>query len=341
MTLSCQFVFKSRDRMEGKFINGSLVKGIQVKSHGDIICQGEFNNGLLNGEGTLECKSMRTMYKGYFIDGSKHGMGEEVIFNKKGLVLSKYHGLFSNGRRSGLGSLTFFDVGFPNNSSNNVEKDRLHLKGNWLSGQPKSGGMIFKNDTNFAVPSTHTPLSKFPWLYRFKKVQEKKERNLYYHCMNIEKNGVAFRKYIETKKKSIFDKYHQSVKSMLFEGGSELKRHKNCEKHDDEKKILLSNTKHFSQRNANTGPIIQSQTPNISASDLQMTIDSKTYEHSFLQKSIFEMVQRKWADKRLKAFDNLQMKKTEKEFNEMEEEWSMINVDKVHELIEKKKKKIP
>lgn len=310
------------------------MEGIQMKCHGDIIMEGKFKNGLLHGEGTIKCKSMRSVYKGYFVDGFKHGMGEEIISNKEGLVLSRYKGLFSNGKRSGLGRMEFNDVGFPG-TSNSTEKARLKLDGYFFSGQPKAGGMIAKGVSSFAVPTTNKPSSKFRWLHRLKRVQDKKEDDLARSEIMIMRHDVSFRSMIETKKKELFEKYRQLVKSILS-GNHEIQKGVSSKNNNNHKNILPSQAKYFKQRKVNKGPTTLHEGLNNWAPGLQMVDHTSDYNQSVLR-NIMNQVRTKWSDMGIEELKNVEMSSIEKEYCKMEEEWSVIDVNKVHEIIHERK----
>lgn len=323
--------------MEGDFVRGSLVKGTKVQFNGDIKIEGQFKDGLLHGEGSIECKSMRSIYKGNFVDGSKHGMGEEVLFNKRGIMCSKYIGLFSNGKKSGLGSFEFRDVGFPSESDTN-EKARLQLHGYWLSGQPKSGGLIAKDLSSFAVPTPNNPSSKFRWIYRFKKVQDRKECEQDYREKEMISHDVEFRQYIEMKKKRLFDKHRQLILSTLLskvDKNDEKRKSKNDNMHDE---ILPSKAKYFKARKFNKGPKTLVEAINNSMPGLAMVDNFKEAEQGVVRTMVNEIKQ-KWLETEIELNDSLDMKMVEEEYNCLDEEWSIIDVNKINEIVQLRKEK--
>ncbi len=324
--------------MEGDFIRGSLVKGTKVQFNGDIKIEGEFRDGLPHGEGSIECKSMRSMYKGNFVDGSKHGMGEEVLFNKRGTMCSKYVGLFSNGKKSGLGSFEFRDVGFPSENETG-EKARLQLHGYWLSGQPKSGGLIAKDLSSFAVPTTNNPSSKFRWLHRFKRVQDRKEREQDNREKEMIHHDVEFREYIEMKKKRLFGMHRESILSTLLskvdKNDERRRKNKNDNIHDE---ILPSNAKYFKARKFNKGPKTLDEAINNSMPGLIM-VDYFNEAEQGVVRTMMNEIKQNWLETGIELIDSLDMKMLEEEYNRLDEEWSLIDVHKIHEIVRKRKEK--
>lgn len=154
------------------------------------------------------------MHKGNFVDGLKHGVGDEIFYDRRGSVLCKYNGMYVNGRRTGLGRLYFCDSGFDDGL-----KDNLLLRGYWLAGQPKSGGLISNDTSDVFIPTTQNPLSRFWWLHRLKRVEDKKENDTNGHYVRMEKAEYAFRKLMEEKRRRLYDCHEQSVKSMLLYQG--------------------------------------------------------------------------------------------------------------------------
>jgi len=306
------------------------MKGTKVLSGGDIKIIGEFEHGLLEGKGSLECKSMRSLYKGYFVDGSKHGMGEEILSSKKGTLLSKYNGMFVNNKRSGMGEFLFNDTVNPTNTGH-LEKEELILDSYWLSGQPKAGGMITKQKFFiFADLTTPNPQSKFRWLHRLKKVQEKKERNQYSYQRDNERSDVTFRNVIETKKKDLFECHRNSILFALRNGIE-----KNCKN----KCGIPSKDQHLIQRKVNKAPeTIEDALDKSTPPGLYMVTDSSDEnEMTRLQRMIYH-TKEKWTAIDVNLLESSEIKVFEQEYNGMVKEWSLIDVDKVDEYIQRPKR---
>ena len=317
--------------MEGEFVEGSLVKGVKVKSSGDVF-QGEFKYGLLNGEGTHECKAKRSVYSGHFVDGLKHGVGTEIFYNKRGSVLSKYNGMYCNGKRSGLGRLSFCDVGF-SNDLNSFEKSDLHLKGFWLGGQPKAGGLISKDDTRFNIPTIPNPSSKFRWLHRLKRIEDQKENDTQAHEMKINRTGYAFRYIIQMKKQSLYDHHYQSVKSMLFGRNRGKIQTKTRDNHSQ---ILPSKSKYYSQRKVNKPPSSIHEALNNEIPGLQMVERSSQDERGIMGREMVDLIRTKWSEMGVHIFQTAETKIIQKEYAEMEEEWVAIDVNKIRDSVRAK-----
>ena len=75
------------------FHEGSLVNGKITKTNGDVI-EGTFRNNLLCGNGIYVSKSKRSIYKGNFLDGERHGWGEEVFQDRSMSLSNKFSGFF-------------------------------------------------------------------------------------------------------------------------------------------------------------------------------------------------------------------------------------------------------
>jgi hypothetical protein len=304
------------------------VRGVEHRSSGDIF-EGEFIDGLLHGEGMYECKSNRSIYKGHFVNGSKHGVGEEILYDKKHSVLSRYKGMYCNDRRSGLGRFQFRDCGFSSETTN-LKKDNLHLKGYWLAGQPKSGGFISKDTTKFSVPTTHSPTSRFRWLHRLKRVESQKEDILENSDIQVQRTECMFRRHIETKKQKIYDHHKYSIKSMLL--GKMRRRYTGSE--NDYSQILPSKSKYYAQRKINKGPTSVDEALNNTKPGLQM-IERTAQNEKGAVRELIDLVRGKWSDMGLCVFKTIEMKNIQDEFDEMEEKWSIINVDKIRDSIHK------
>ncbi len=306
-----KFFLNLSERLEGEFIKGVLVEGVRIRS-GDVL-RGKFRNGSLDGEGFFECKVKRSIYKGSFVDGLKHGVGEEVFYDKGGSVLCKYKGMYCNERRSGLGGLEFRDSGF-----NDDSKDNLRLKGYWLAGQPKSGGSVSKDTSE--VPTTQNPLSRFRWLYRLKRVEDKKESFVGERYQRMEKAEYTFRQVIEDKRRCLYDNHEQLVKSMLWDRKG---RHK-IESNDSA--TLPSKSKYYSQRRVNEAPKSVEDALTSLIPGLRMV---ERNPNGRVIKGMIDLACTKWTEMKLNLFKTDEMNKINKEYEEMEEQWSIIDVDKI------------
>ncbi len=331
--------YSGRQILEGKFVRGALVQGKKVTLNGDIFC-GSFEDGLLNGQGSCESKDGRCKRKGYFIDGFVHGVGEEVMYAKNNSVLSRYTGMFCNGRRSGLGCFDFRDCGFNHDGlGRNPEKDELCQRGYWIAGQPKSGGMITKKANDFAIPTTQNPTSRFRWLSRLKKVEEKK-------MSSQDETGKCqcslaqeLHSKIEAKKRQFFDQQESAMKSILFGvKGAINQYHKTREQRH---KALPSYSKYYVQRKTYNAPSSLEEALKTSQEGLQIMatpIHDQAQQRGLFRRTA-ENMKKKWScDGNLILFESDEMKMIHEAFEDLEEEWSTINIDRLrHSLVPIKK----
>ena len=316
---------------EGQFSHGSLIQGKKVTSSGAILV-GNFHDGLLFGEGSIQSKVKRSMQKGYFIDGSIHGVGEEIMEAKDKSILSKYQGMFTNGRRSGLGCLNFRDVGFMNDR-NTLGKDDLCLRGFWIAGQPKSGGMITKKEPYFASPTTHHPSSRFHWLSRLRNVEEKKMATQNEMNQHQRSRTNKFHSKIEAQKKNIYDQHELYVRASLRGDKGIVRQFQ--QSRENRWRTLPSHSKYYKHHKVNKAPstiqeALQTETPG-----LRMVVRG---ENSGDKRGPFrrtlDSVKKTWSkDRSLLFFESEEMRMIHDEFDELEEEWSTIDVDRLRRSI--------
>lgn len=310
-----------RDRMEGEFLNGCFVRGVKIESNVGKILKGDFENNLLDSEGSLECKSSRSIYKGQFVHGLKHGKGEEVSLDKNGLVLSRYNGFFFNGKRSGLGELSSFGVGLQDDK-NNDKKDFISLKSFWLSGQPKAGGMVSKIHCNFANPTTSKSTSKFLWLHRFQRLQDKKVKKSKQRDMQLKDSDNSFRRFIERKKMKIFDAHRKSIQITL---SGEKDQRIDSGKSVENKARRPSKRPYFTQTKINKGPVSIQEAidqPGLRMIDRVDNVDLGTI------RKLRNTARDKWIDKGFAITESFQISHVITEYNNMEEKWSTIDVER-------------
>ena len=238
--------------MEGDFRNGVLIKGTIQRSNGDTL-QGTFKDGLLHGEGSLTSHAKRSHYIGHFLDGEKHGMGEECFHKKtdshshsryadadadadadassskqEQQALAKYWGYFSNNDRSGLGTMEFQDTTdsslrfqHDSDSSSATAKDELQLDGPWLRGKPIAGGKITNLQSDSSMPTTN-PLScgrgsgrRYKLLNRFKRVEDHKDMEVEKEREERARVDGRFRAIVESKKTQMFALHRNNILQAL------------------------------------------------------------------------------------------------------------------------------
>lgn len=202
--------------MKGQFVNGVMASGTMQTWNGEIY-DGQFKDGLLHDrKGIYESKSKRSVYKGTFLDGEKHGSGIETFYRKAGKEpLAIYRGSFVNNCRSGIGCMELKDSGF---DYENREKENLRIDGPYIAGEPTRGGMITNVDVHCSIPTTTRPSSRYRLLNRFRRVEERKDAHL---LRNIQENQLQqnrFRAILEAKKKEIYDTHHKNLLKMCLNG---------------------------------------------------------------------------------------------------------------------------
>jgi len=328
------YISATGERMEGDFLKGSLLKGEIVKNSGEVM-KGRFKYGILNGEGIQTSHSKRSVYRGYFVDGEKHGKGEEVYHNRDGSLTNTYRGFFLNGTRSGEGRLEFYDTGFDHDEN---KISRLYMNAPWLAGQSKAGGEITKAKSTIFLPTTDKLLSKYRWLYKLKKVEQGKEKKI--HEKNVREHDMSlqFRTIVERKKKNIFEMHHDYL-IQLFSGqttttnndSKDSSYHNNgFELKDEESSKLPSKSKFFTRQKINTGPKSQKEakeTPGLRSyicgpddckPEIVFRNIVKSLESNLLEEGIT-----------LDDDDDEMINNIRNEYDLVGEKWMMIDVDQI------------
>ena len=240
--------------------------------------------------------------------------------------------MFCNGRRSGFGSLNFRDVGFMNDCKT-LEKDDLCLRGFWIAGQPKSGGMITKKAPYFASPTTHHPSSRFRWLSRLRNVEEKKIANQNKTYELQRSRTYKFHSKIESQKRNIYDQHELYIRASLRGDKGVVKQFQQSRL--NRWKSLPSHSKYYKNRKINRAPstiqeALQTETPGLR----MVERGGNDADEMGLLRRTLDSVKETWRkDPTLLYFESEEMSMIHGEFDELEEEWSIIDVDRLRRSI--------
>ena len=319
------------ERQEGIFSRGSLIDGTITKSCGDVL-EGKFRNTLLCGKGICESKSKRSTYKGHFIDGEKHGWGEEVFHDRSGTLSNRYSGFFCNGFRSGTGRLSYYDTGFGNNGDREMLKSDLILDSPWLAGNPKSDGVIGQVSVDTSMPTSDVLQSKYQWLYRLKRIEKNRDDKRHENYVIEQQNELNLRTLVEQKRIKIFDSQRKSLIKNLNDYYHQLQRSFDNTKsaHSKQKRnlsTLPSRTSYYAKRKINIAP--QSLEEAQQKPGLRMKECILRAEDKLIPQLVKEM-EAKW--KRIgipQPSLTTPMKLVREEYDHLEERWKLINCEKL------------
>ena len=128
--------------------------GIYYSEKGRKIYEGEWKNGVMDGEGSFFIKE-RLSYKGEWKKGRKNGKG--ILFYKNGE--KEYDGEWKNGGKNGIGKYYFPSGKLQYNgewlkdeaegygkSYYNTEENTIKYNGNWQDSQYHGKGVLYKKD---------------------------------------------------------------------------------------------------------------------------------------------------------------------------------------------------
>ena len=293
--------------------------------------EGRFKNGVLHGNGIQKFKFKRSLYRGYFVDGEKHGKGEEVYQNCNESLTNTYNGFFLNGGRSCVGTLDYYDSGF---EPDEKKIERLQIRAPWLAGQPKAGGEITKINSNIFVPTTNKPLSKYNWLYKFKKIEERKEKKYKENSARELDASLQFRILVQQKKKKIFETHRNFVMNILTGENENSKLAKQSfntigRKHNGNTLKLPFKSKYYNQQTINLTP--KSLEEAKERSGFRSKICLPKYKIQATYHSIIESLESKWLEMGINLEQLPIVKHVYNEYYLIGEKWTMVNVKQIRE----------
>ena len=317
------------ERKEGIFHEGSLVKGTITKTNGDVI-EGTFRHNLLCGNGMYASKSKRSIYKGHFVDGEKHGWGEELYQDRSMTLSNKHSGFFSNGSRSGTGRLSYYDTGFGFKRGGEVIPSQLIVDANWIAGNPKAGGVVDHIEMDTSMFTTDVLQSKYEWLYRLKRIENKKDDKCHQDTVQEYQDERKLRKVIEQKRNKIFDSHRTCLLEKLSSYYNQLQiSFENAEpesiKEKRQRSTLPSRTSYFTKRKINIAPQLLTEAQERPGLRMKECV---LKEQDKLMYQLVKEMEAKLNDSGLSEPKVTKpMKLVREEYSQLEERWKLINCE--------------
>ncbi len=318
-----------------------MIDGIMTIENGYCSMEGPFRNGLLHGEQCIIVNHI-SKFEGRCVDGVKDGRGEEQFLKKpteQGSDFNLFNGSFSNGYRNEFAQLKFL-----HQRHGHVEIPTTILyHGNFLAGLPSLGGVILDKSTLCGKPSYKIIPQEYKWFHDLHSA----ERQYLHHITNYEEKEyfIKLRKVLEKKKKEIFQSSRKKIQQLYSEHSrfsidtdsfvhtttmetdcdqklSVLHKDYQTRLTHDEDLVLPTNSKYYKYRHIVHSPESLHEARKSPGLRTEIRFPTKNGEQmtaQFLQ---------------LKLKDDYNCVQIRKIYDEMYQQWELINLEKLHEKLQ-------